>query len=116
MFNNSGGGIDLSPGNNSQAAPNLLSAVTSGGSLQIQGALQSIPNSTFRIELFADPSGLEQGQTFLGFVVVTTNGSGQASFNVTLTASVPVGTFVTATATDSLGDTSQFATDAQVGP
>jgi hypothetical protein len=63
----------------------------------------------YRLEFFAsaaaDPSGFGQGQTFLGFKVVTTDGSGNVSFTATTAddglAALPAGqSIVTATATD----------------
>jgi hypothetical protein len=131
IFANGGLGIDLSiptnpadgvtpndPGdpdtgpNNFQNFPVLTSA-TAGNSTTITGTLNSTPNTTFRVEFFAsdaaDPTGFGEGQTFLGFMTVTTNGSGDASFSVTLPAAVAAGQVVTATATDPAGNTSEFS-------
>src|SRR4029077_8015592 len=59
-----------------------------------------------------DPSGYGQGQTYLGSVQVTTDGNGNASFTVTLTTPVPAGqNYITATATDPNGNTSEFSAD-----
>jgi CSLREA domain-containing protein len=101
--------------NNFQNFPLLTAASVSGGSVTISGTLtQSIsPNTTFRIEFFAsnpDPQGgAPEGQTFLGFTTVTTKASGQASFSVTLNANVHGGQIITATATDPIGNTSEFS-------
>jgi hypothetical protein len=98
--------------NDLQNYPVLASAVPSGGKLVVKGTLNSHAKATFRIEFFssptADPSGYGEGQKFLGFVTVTTNSSGNATFSVTL-ASVPVGQVITATATNSSGSTSEFS-------
>lgn len=125
IFSNVGLGIDLHPdgvtpndvgdtdtgSNNLQNFSVLTSAIS--GSTVIEGMLNSSPNTEFRIEFFAntasDPSGYGEGETFLGFTNVTTNGSGDASFTVTLPTTIPEGQFVTATATNPSGNTSEFS-------
>ncbi|WP_326540719.1 cadherin domain-containing protein, partial [Pseudorhodoferax sp.] len=127
-------GIDLSPGgvtandtgdadtgpNNLQNFPVLTVARTNGsGSFEITGTLNSTANSYFRIELFANPAndstGHGEGQTYLGFIEVVTDASGNASFSTTLSATVAAGAFVAATATRSVAgygsfsDTSEFS-------
>lgn len=71
------------------------------------GSLNSLPNTTFTIEFFSnaacDPLGHGEGTSFIGSTLVTTDGSGNASFGV------PPGQFITATATDSNGNTSEFS-------
>jgi uncharacterized repeat protein (TIGR01451 family) len=105
---------DLDTGaNNLQNFPELTAATSSGGSTTIQGTLNSTANTTFRIEFFAnmecDPSGYGEGEQFIGFTDVTTDGSGNASFNITLPTSVPAGQFITSTATDPDRNTSEFS-------
>ena len=56
--------------------------------------------------LRATPSGNGEGQSFLGFVTVTTDGSGNGSFPLFVT---PGGGFITATATDPGNNTSEFS-------
>ena len=103
--------------NNLQNFPVLTSAMSQGGMTTIAGSLQSAANTTFRIEFFAsdvDPLGLPaEGQQFLGFVNVSTDPSGNASFNVTLSVAVSNGRLVTATATDPFGNTSEFSAAVQ---
>ncbi|MDC0936771.1 Ig-like domain-containing protein, partial [Pirellulales bacterium] len=76
-------------------------------------SLNSLPNSTFVLEFFAntteDPSGFGEGERFLGDAQITTDASGDAYFDVALAAAAAVGEFVTATATDPNGNTSEFA-------
>ena len=126
IFSNTGLGIDLggdgvtpndaadadTGANNLQNFPVLTSAVS--GSTIIQGTLNSTASSTqFRLEFFSntscDPSGNGEGETFLGFTDVTTDGSGNVSFAVTFTATVSTSQFITATATDSNNNTSEFS-------
>ena len=108
---NDNGDADTGP-NQQQNFPVLTSLSHGGGMTSIAGTLNSIANTTYRIEFFAnnaiDPSGHGEGQSYLGFTNVTTDGNGDASFN----ASVPqIGgnQSVTATATDSSGNTSEFS-------
>ena len=132
IFANGGLGIDLNddgvtpnhpggpiPGpNNLQNYPVLASAVSAGGKTTIMGTLNGAAGSQYLIQFFAnvaaDPSGYGQGQTLIGSITVTTDANGNASFTATLSASVPAGQFVSATATDSTGDTSEFAQDVLV--
>ena len=77
--------------NNLQNFPVLTSAqVVSSTQVTIVGSFNSTASSHFRIEFFSsaaqDATGHGEGQTYLGFVNVTTNGSGNVSFNTTLTA------------------------------
>jgi hypothetical protein len=91
----------------------VLTSASAGSSTTVVGTLNSTPNTTFRIEFFAsdaaDPTGFGEGQTFLDFTTVTTDGNGDASFTVTLQSAVAPGQVVTATATDPAGNTSEFA-------
>lgn len=131
IFSNGGLGIDLNndgvtlntPGgphtgpNNLQNFPVLTSAAVGASGTVVAGTLNSTPGAVFRIEFFAspaaDPSGYGQGKTFLGFTLVTTNAAGNATFTAVLPA-VPAGNFLTATAIDSAGNTSEFAQSLQV--
>ncbi len=114
IYNNGGLGIQLTSANNNQAFPTLTATTGSAGGTVISGTLSSTPNTTFALDFFAnaaaDPSGYGQGQVYLGSASVTTNGSGNGSFTVTF--AVPVGLqYLSATATDPNGDTSQFSQD-----
>jgi hypothetical protein len=118
IHDNAGLGIHLASGaNHNQAAPVLTSASNSGSGTSVSGTLVSVANTTFRIEFFAntsaDPSGSGEGQTFLGFAQVTTDGSGHATLTAAGLAPVPAGQAVlSATATNlSTGDTSGFSHD-----
>jgi uncharacterized membrane protein YdcZ (DUF606 family) len=95
--------------NNYQNTPVLSSAAIGSGNVTVSGALTQAasPNTQYRIEFYLILAGGQK--EYLGFATVTTNGSGVASISTTLTASVTAGQMVTATATDSLGNTSEFA-------
>jgi CSLREA domain-containing protein len=119
--------------NNFQNFPVLTSAsIVAGPSIHIRGSLtQSIsPSTSFRVEFFgSDPPGLPlepEGQYFLGFINVTTDGTGHASFDFNfplppalnaLAGFKPLlapGEWITATATDLLGNTSEFSEGLQL--
>jgi hypothetical protein len=99
--------------NNFQNFPVLASASSNGSTTNITGTLSSAPNSSFRLEFYAndtDPLGLPaEGQQFIGFTNVTTDGNGDASFSVSFNVPVTTGRIITATATDSIGNTSEFS-------
>ncbi len=130
IFSNGALGLDLCPAQtcgvtandpgDADTGPNtlqnfpVLTAATLTGTLAVTGTLNSTAATTFRIEFFAndalDPSGHGEGQRYLGFVSVTTDGSGNAAIAAALPATgVAIGNFITATATDAAGNTSEFS-------
>ena len=134
IFGNGELGIDLGEGTEDSSGvtandpddldtgPNLLqnypvisSATTpDGGSVSVQGTLDSTPNASFVIRFFsrprADPSGHGEGETHLGRTFVTTDAEGDATFSFSSGTSVAAGKVVSATATNtSTGDTSEFS-------
>jgi uncharacterized repeat protein (TIGR01451 family) len=98
--------------NNLQNFPELLHS-DGPSPLRIFGELHSEPNKPYRVEFFAtdlsDASGYGEGKDYLGFADVTTNALGVASINVVLGVAVSPGKLITSTATDSLGNTSEFS-------
>jgi trimeric autotransporter adhesin len=100
-----------------QNFPVLSSA--SPGSTTVQGSLNSAASTTFRLEFFANPScdssGHGEGKTFLEARSVTTDASGNVGFNFTLSPTTANGQFITATATDPAGNTSEFSSCVEVG-
>ena len=90
------------------AAPSLLDEAPGGGGSAISGTLSGAPSSRSVIEVFSGPSGPGQGKTYLGSTVATTDKSGHASF-IFQAGSDLDGRYLTATATDSKGDTSEFS-------
>jgi uncharacterized protein (TIGR02145 family) len=79
----------------------------------VHGYLQSFPNSIFTLEFFTnkigDNTGYGEGQTYLGSAQVTTAGNGQGVFGQSFAISSSWGDVISATATDSQGNTSEFA-------
>ena len=118
IYSNGGLGIDLGPlgvqpndpgdydvgPNGLVNLPTLLSAVSEGGVTTVEGTYSGAPSTDIRLEFYSnspgDPSGYGEGETFQGFVDVTTDASGQATFLVPLAVSIPVGEAVSATATN----------------
>ncbi|HEY3242471.1 MAG TPA: right-handed parallel beta-helix repeat-containing protein [Phycisphaerae bacterium] len=122
-------GIDLVPGDG--VTPNDAGDADSGGnslqnfptltsvsSTSASGTLNSAPSTVFTLEFFAnascDPSGYGEGASFVGSAMVTTDSGGNAIFSVTFNQTVPVLQFITATATDPVGNTSEFAACVQI--
>jgi hypothetical protein len=105
--------VDTGP-NNLQNYPVITSVISGGGNTNIQGSLNSAPSKTFRVEFFdnsqCDPFNNGEGQTFIGFTNVMTDGSCNAPINVNLPVNVQAGHVVTATATDQNNNTSEFST------
>jgi CSLREA domain-containing protein/uncharacterized repeat protein (TIGR01451 family) len=120
LFENGGLGIDLGPPgitpndgddtddgpNTLQNAPTITSVTQAGGSTTIEGFVKSTLLETFRVEIFAnampDPSGAGEGQTFLGEVVV----ANEEVFTLTVSG---LHENIAATATDGMGNTSEFS-------
>ncbi|HEV3410129.1 MAG TPA: right-handed parallel beta-helix repeat-containing protein, partial [Chthoniobacterales bacterium] len=99
-----------------QNYPVLTAASLSSAGVSLTGSLNSIANTTFTLEFFLTPacnappaSNFGEGETFVGSTLVTTDGSGNTSFNLVLPLRVPVGQVITATATDPNGNTSEFS-------
>ena len=107
--------------NGRQNFPELTSALQGG---TITGTLNSLGGKKYRIEFFAntkvdpedfvcDRSGYGEGEAFLGAVDVTTGSGGNATFTTNFGA-LTTGDYVTATATDPAGSTSEFSACVQV--
>jgi len=102
--------------NGLQNYPTVTSAVS--GSIKVKGTLTSTPNASFTLEFFSvdscDASGYGEGETFVGSLMVTANGAGTASYSAMFTPTVPVGDYITSTATSVGGNTSEFSACQQV--
>jgi hypothetical protein len=118
---NLGGPIPNDPGdadsgnNNLQNHPLITGVVPGVSTTHIDGLLNSTASTTFDIDLFANPACLSrphdyfQGETYLGSLQVTTDGSGDATFATDVAFVLEAGQPVTATATDPGGNTSEFS-------
>ncbi len=91
----------------------VLDAVTNTPSgVIIAGTISSQNGTTYALDFYSNtapaPAGTE-GQTYLGSTNVTTDGSGMNNFTVSFAAGILEGRFVSATATDPFGNTSEFS-------
>jgi CSLREA domain-containing protein len=104
------GDFDTGP-NGLQNFPVLDSARTGSRTTTIKGTLRSVPNQTFVLRFFKNPSEEDEGKTFVGKKSVTTDADGIGPFSLRLKGAkkIPVGKAVTATATDPDGNTSEFS-------
>ncbi|MCH9664028.1 MAG: hypothetical protein K0U66_10310, partial [Gammaproteobacteria bacterium] len=133
IHSNSGIGIDLgvdgvttndvgdgdAGANNLQNFPVLFTAHTENGNTTFTGSLNGTASTDYRIEFYSNTLGMEdatgygEGQTYLGYATVTTDGSGNATINTVLAVTLVASDRITATATVDLGggnygDTSEF--------
>ncbi len=125
IHDNAGLGIDLGPdgvtandsqdpdagANNLQNFPMVTTAFA--GTTAVLGTLNSTPGAVFTVDVYTnnacDGSGNGEGQTWLGSVVTpATDGNGDLSWGVS-TPLLSGLTFITATATDANGNTSEFS-------
>jgi hypothetical protein len=129
IFSNGGLGIDLGDDgvtvnddcdaengtNNLQNYPIINNVVLVGGNptYQANGTFNSAPNQDYVLRFYgnsvADPSGFGEGQVFLGSTMVTVPQGCQVSFSAPLPFRTGNTSCVTATSTDSDGNTSEFS-------
>jgi uncharacterized repeat protein (TIGR01451 family) len=131
IHDNAGLGINLGNGptpnhapgsgpgpNDWQNYPTLSGAVTDGHTTSLSGSLMALPLGTYTVQLFTnskpDPSGFGEGQTLIASFNVTTDSHGNGSFSGTVPTVALPGSGISATATDSLGNTSEFSPDISV--
>ena len=120
IFANGGKGINLAgTGNNNQAFPTLFAAAQ-GSSTEITGTFIGTANTTYYLDFFndatsPDPSGFGEGKRYLGTAIATVDSLGDlVQFDFTLPNASTAGETISATITDSAGNTSQFAKDIKV--
>jgi hypothetical protein len=105
-------GIDLVNGANGGQSPPLLSSATGTNNNRVIGSFSGIPITGYHLEFFAnqrcDPSGNGEGEEFIGSLDVVTDGGGLVFIDEILPA-VPGRPYITATATDLEGNTSEFS-------
>jgi CSLREA domain-containing protein len=93
--------------------PVVTSALFDAQGTVLEGTFTGTPFTRYALDFFAndvsDPSGFGEGQTFLESISVFTDETGFAQFRVRLDLAVPIGQWITATATDTAGNTSLFA-------
>ncbi len=115
---NDSGDADTGP-NNLQNFPEISTAITVGGKLLIDYDVPSATaNSTYpiRVEFFQTDADGQQGPTFLGADTWTAAdfAAGSKSIFLTPAATFAAGDQIDATATDAVGNTSEFSAAAQI--
>ncbi len=128
IFDNAGLGIDLSidgvstndtgdadsGANNLQNFPVLTSA-TGNFKITILGNLNSLPSRQYTIDFYFNPSkdqsNYGEGRYWLGSTNIITDVSGNATFQISFTNPIKLSGYVSATATDTNGNTSEFGQD-----
>jgi len=104
--------------NDYQNYPSLALAQSDGSATTIQGTLESIPNTSFLLQFFSSPtqdiSGFGQGQSLIGSDLVQTDDQGNATFAYSAAQGAASGQYISATATDPAGNTSEFAQDVAI--
>ena len=131
IFNNDALGIDLHADNenantvtpndvlDNDTGPNELqnypvinSIAVSGNERTVEGELSSNPNTDYVLHFYSnsevDPSGFGEGQFYLGALNKHSDAQGHLNFGFPLNAAAG-GKFITATATDASGNTSEFS-------
>ena len=121
-----GDGVTPNHGDTTAAGPNNLENypnITSAGygtTTTVGISFIGLPSDTYAIDFYSsggtDPTGYGEGFRYLGTVTVTTDANGQvdppSTFN--LPASTNPGQWLTATATDPAGNTSEFSQDREL--
>ncbi len=120
----SNGGLAIDIGGDGSNPNDILDGDTGPNDLQnaptitqvqgttVLGYLQSIPNRGYIIQAFdnssCDAGGRGEGKLYIGSEYVRTNNAGYTTFALSC-ESMPTRRFITATATDELGSTSEFS-------
>jgi CSLREA domain-containing protein len=109
---NDAGDPDTGP-NDLQNFPVLTAAVRDSSHVTVQGTLNSTPSTMFRVEFFGspscDPSLNGEGQRYITAANHMTDASGNVNISGSFLSAFLSDQFITATATDPLGNTSEFS-------
>jgi hypothetical protein len=99
--------------NRLQNFPTVTGTVDMGDTIEFHGTLDAAPSTAYRVELYecaaADPSGNGEADSPLGTAMVMTDEDGHVDFVAPLSVSITPGAFITATATDAEGNTSELS-------
>lgn len=98
---------DIGP-NNLQNFPVITNAISKLGSTRVQGYLASAANTRYRIEFFYSDSTTAEGRAYLGATNILTAANGTGTFSAVLWGYAATSKYITATATDPGGSTSEF--------
>ncbi|NQW16696.1 MAG: CSLREA domain-containing protein [Chloroflexi bacterium] len=111
--------IDADGGANlTQNFPILVGASRKGSGMAVRGTLNTAPSETFTVQYYSastcDIALHGEGEVLLDTVSVNTDVRGAATLDQTIPASLTVGTSISAIATDSQGNSSEFGRCVQV--
>ena len=126
IFSNTALGIDLGGDgvtlNNSvphtgpdkhQNSPVITAVTSAAGTTTVAGTLNSTPSTNFAIDFYTlssrNASGYGEGRFILGSAMLATDASGNVTFSFPFPTPASGAQFVTATATDPGGNTSEFS-------
>ncbi|HQU84709.1 MAG TPA: hypothetical protein PKY59_16340 [Pyrinomonadaceae bacterium] len=127
IYNNGDLGIDLNSngvtpndncdndfgGNRLQNYPVLSNATRTGSNIRIVGSLNSVAGQTFILSFYvnrtAESTGFGEGERFIGTATVNVPTGCNAGFSVSLPRTLENVSCVSATASDSAGNTSEFS-------
>ena len=92
----------------------LITSVTTGATTRIQGFLHTKAAMTYDLDFYSNgcpdfPRQFAEGKIYIGSGQVTTDGNGDAAFDVTLPVPTEASVQIVATATDPAGSTSEFS-------
>ena len=91
------------------------------GSTRILGKFESAASTTYDLDFYANPECARfpreflEGQDYIGSAQVTTDGTGHADIDVTLPVQTEAGARIAVTATDPIGNTSEFSQEILLG-
>jgi hypothetical protein len=104
--------------NGLQNFPILADARSVDGVTTIDGSLDSVSDAEYRLDFYlndaADPSGFGEGAIHIGSTAVTVQNGGSQDFSVSFPLTATFVQFITATATDPAGSTSEFSPPVRV--
>jgi len=109
---NDDGDADAGP-NGLQNFPILTGAAPANGGVAITGYMPAAPATQYTLQFFAnsqcDPAKYGEGSSYLGEISLASNAAGMLYLDHTLPFTIPTGYFLTATATEPHGSTSEFS-------
>ena len=106
-------GTPLTGPNNYENYPVITDVTNAGGMTTVTGSLESTANTTFTLDFYtlssSNASGYGEGRYVLGTLSLPIGAGGSAGFSMSFPTPATGAEFVTATATDPLGNTSEFS-------
>ena len=93
--------------NNLQNFPVITNVMLATG--DVTGTINSTPSTALTLDFYSNPEDRNQGRVFLGSLPVTTDASGNRSYIFRSQTAIAPGSYVSATATDAGGNTSEFS-------